>query len=83
MFRELLQHLDHRVRKKKTNWRDPISAGAQLAISLRFLATGNSYKDLMYGFRVSTSTIAKIIPEVCEAIIDEYWDEVVATPRTP
>ena len=33
--------------------------------------------------RVHSSTISKIVDETCEAIITEYVDEVIVTPKTP
>ena len=50
-----------------TFWRKALEPGLKLAITLRCLATGNSYKSLMYGFRVASNTISSIIPKVCEA----------------
>lgn len=52
-------------------------------ITLRFLATGNSYKSLEYSFRVAHNTISKFIPEVCSAIYEEYQDEIFKVPSTP
>ena len=37
----------------------------------------------MYGFRVVQNTISNIIPEVCEAIIAEYAEDVISCPTTP
>ena len=37
----------------------------------------------MYGFRVAHNTISKLIPEVCEAIIAEFSEELVPVPTTP
>ncbi|XP_030758030.1 protein ALP1-like [Sitophilus oryzae] len=50
---------------KKGSNREPISPGCRLAITLRFLATGDSYPSLSYGFRVGVSTICEIIKETC------------------
>ena len=47
------------------------------------MASGDSYKSLMYGFRVPHNTISLLIPEVCEAIIQEYSDEVISCSPTP
>ena len=46
------------------------------------MASEDSYKSLMYGFRMPHNTIYLLIPEVCEAIIQEYSDEVISCPTT-
>ena len=50
---------------------------------MRFLATGNSYKSLQFGFRAAHISICEFIPAVCQAIIDELSDEVLMCPNTP
>ena len=77
MFYELLQRITPRIRKS-TRYRKPLEPGLKLAITLRYLASGNSYKSLQYSFRVAHNTISLFIPEVCQALIDE--DEVFAFP---
>lgn len=42
----------------------------RLVLTLRFLATGESYRSLMFSFRIPVSTISSIIPETCEAIYE-------------
>jgi len=41
----------------------------RLTITLRFLATGDSWEPLETTFGVSKSSITKIVPETCRAII--------------
>jgi hypothetical protein len=55
--------------------REAIPAGERLALTLRFLATGESYSSLHYQFRISVSSIALIVPEVCKAVFDVMKDE--------
>jgi hypothetical protein len=83
MFQEILGRVHDRIVKQDTNYRRAVPAGMRLAITLRFLATGASYRDLHYAFRVGRSTISGIVPEVCEAIVDEYYKEVVKIAKTP
>ena len=83
MFNELLNRLGERITKKDTWYRKALDPGLKLAITLCFLATGDSYHTLMYGFRVSHSTISLIVREVCEAINEEFAAEVVQCPTTP
>ena len=61
--------------------KNPIPARFRLAATLRFLATRNSSKCISYSFRVSHNIACEFVIEVCQAIIDEYADEV--TPTTP
>jgi len=55
--------------------------GLKVAITLRYLATGDHYKTLSHGFRVPNNTLAMIIRETCIAIIAEYKD-LVKCPTT-
>ncbi|CAH2013917.1 unnamed protein product [Acanthoscelides obtectus] len=68
-FKILLNMVESYIVKKNTKWRKAIPANERLAITLRFLATGDSFKSLCYLFKVSSQLILSIVPEVCMAII--------------
>ena len=57
--------------------------GEKLALTVRYLATGESYTSLSCQFRVGRSTISKFLPEVCRAIQDEFTREYLRCPTTP
>ncbi|XP_050724594.1 uncharacterized protein LOC127002554 [Eriocheir sinensis] len=71
------------VIKQDTKFRKPLPVGLKLAVTLRFLATGNSYTSLGFSFRTSTSAISLFVPLVCQALIDAYKPEVMRCPTTP
>nr|CAH7769621.1 unnamed protein product [Callosobruchus chinensis] len=75
-FNDLLSKVGPMIRKKNTKWRKAIPANERLAITLRFLATGDSFKSLHYLFKVSPQLISEIVPEVCNAIIAVLQDYV-------
>ena len=52
-------------------------------LSCRFLATGESYTSLAYSFRVGKSTVANLVPEVCEAIWNELGGIYMKMPCSP
>ncbi|MCM8858028.1 MAG: transposase family protein [Candidatus Thiodiazotropha sp.] len=83
MFQELIARLGPRITKNDTWYRKALDPGLRLAITLRYLASGDSYRSLMYGFRVADNTISMIVRDVCQAIIDEYAEEVIACHTTP
>ena len=60
----------------------PISAEEKLAITLRFLATGESYESLIYQFRVHRRTIGKFVPEVCKVIFNCLKSEYLRMPSS-
>lgn len=67
-FNHLLELVTPLIQKIDTNMRQSISASERLAVTLRFLATGDSYKSLSVLFRIAACTITHIVPEVCDAI---------------
>ena len=83
LFHEVLARVGPRITKQDTFWRRALEPGLKLAITLRYLGTGNSYMSLQYGFRVAFNTISILVIEVCQAIIDEYSAEVMQCPVTP
>ena len=82
MFDEVLERIRHRIVKQDTRYRDSLEPGLKLAVTLRYLATGNSYVYLAYNFRVANNSISIFVPEVCQAILDEFVDELVPSPNT-
>ena len=72
-----------RLARQATNYRAPISVGGNLALTIRYLATVESYTSLSCQFRVGRSTISKFLPEVCRAIQDEFTREYLRSPTTP
>ena len=83
LFSELLEKVGPLIEKEDTFWRKALEPGLKLAITLRYIATGNSYMSLQYGFRVAGNTICNFVPAVCEAIIQVYSDELLSCPITP
>ncbi|XP_068083502.1 uncharacterized protein [Anabrus simplex] len=81
-FDNLLNRIGHKISRQETYLRSPISAQDRLAVTLRFLATGDSYTSLQYLFRISKQAIGRIIPEVCAALVEELA-EYVKLPKTP
>ena len=82
-FEMIKTRLEPRLARQATNYRYPISVGEKLALTIRYLATGESYTSLSCQFRVGRSTISKFLPEVCRAIQDEFTREYLRCPTTP
>ena len=80
MFDELLNRVVQLIQKNDTLWRKYLEPGLKLALTLRHLAVGDKYPTLHFGFRVVRNTISTFIPELCQAIIEEYEDEVITCP---
>ncbi len=83
MFWELLNRHGPTICKQDTFYRKTLHPGLMLAITLTFLATGDSYHSLMYGSRIAHNIISSIVHELCAAIIQEYQDELIDYPTIP
>lgn len=75
-FEYLLPKVSPIISKKDTPKRDAIPAKVRLAITLRFLASGDSFESLHFLFKVSSSIISRIVPEVCMALNEALKDQI-------
>ncbi|MCL4138429.1 UNVERIFIED_CONTAM: hypothetical protein GTU68_042216, partial [Idotea baltica] len=67
-FYKLFDLIKPLVQRKNTVMRECISTTERLAITLRYLALGETQKALAKEFRIAQNTISGIIPEVCQAL---------------
>jgi hypothetical protein len=74
---EFLINLNGEKKKKKdTAFRKAISVQERLILTLRFLASGDSYISLQYLFKISKKAISCILLEVCDALVEKLKDYV-------
>ncbi|KAI2647457.1 nuclease HARBI1 [Labeo rohita] len=81
-FDNLLSKVGPRIARQDTSYRHAIEPAERLAICLRFLATGDSYRTIAFSYRVGVSTVAGIVGEVARAIWDALVQEVMPVPTT-
>ena len=62
-----------KIIKKTTRFHLPISPEEKLVITLRFLATGETCKSLMYQYRVSELSVSRFVPEVESFMEKVLW----------
>nr|XP_012567170.2 putative nuclease HARBI1 [Hydra vulgaris] len=67
-YEELLSFVAPIIVKLRTTMRDPVSPSERLAVTLRFLVTGDAQCTIAASYRISASTISRIISETCAAI---------------
>ena len=82
LFDEILGEVTPHLKKEDTQMRSAVSPCEQLSVTLRLLASGASYKDLMYAFRMLDSSIATLVPKVCAVLYEVLKDEYAALPKT-
>lgn len=68
--------------EKHSNFREPISVEEKVIITLRYLATGESFESLQYQFLVAANTISGIVRDTCRAIVNEIGPIHLKTPTT-
>lgn len=73
-FELLLNKIAPTISKKDTSFREAVPAAERLLLTLRFLASGDSYTSLMYTFKISKQLISKVVPEVCAALVEVLSD---------
>ena len=62
--------------------RSNVSVDERVAVTLRFLATGESFHSLEYSFRITRQHISDIVFETCMAIYEKLCSEFLKVPNT-
>ncbi|XP_071580467.1 putative nuclease HARBI1 [Temnothorax nylanderi] len=78
-FEELLSLVGPLISKESTI-RNPVPAAARLAMTLRYLATGDCMTSTAYQYLVGFTTASNIIGETCEALWNCLNKEVLPFP---
>ena len=81
-FEHLFTLVGYRIEKRTTRIRKPISAPQRLALTLRYLATGESQPSLSLSYRIGKSTVWKIVSETALAICNSLKDPYMKTPSS-
>ena len=74
-FVDLSELIKDDIQKMDTNFRPSICYQMRLAITLHFLATGDSFTSIKTSFRVGISTVSGIIEETCKAICNKLGSD--------
>ena len=81
-FDHLLGLVENSITKEDTNFRKAISAGERLAVTLRFLASGESQQSLSFAYLIGKPTLSRIIRETCDAIFEALAGEYLHPPSS-
>ncbi|XP_034068922.1 protein ANTAGONIST OF LIKE HETEROCHROMATIN PROTEIN 1-like [Gymnodraco acuticeps] len=81
-FDELFGKVGPLIAKADTRMRLSIGPAERLAICLRYLATGDSYRTIAFSYRVGHATVAVIVKEVAGAIWTALVEETMPVPQT-
>ncbi|XP_031351826.1 putative nuclease HARBI1 [Photinus pyralis] len=79
---KLLGKVENLISKQDTVMRQAIPAKHKLIIALRYLATGETFRNIMFSTRVHESTIAQFVPVVCRAIYSVLVKDYIKLPET-
>ena len=61
----------------------PISPDERLALTLKYLATGESFRSLSFQFRISRVAVSYIIKGCCDAIVKRMVPTFIPLPSSP
>ena len=80
-FQQLVNELSKRLYKQDTLMHESIKPTEMCCLTIRYLATGESFRSLEYQFRISRHTISRIVIEVCQAIFELMGPKYLSVPN--
>ncbi|XP_051579422.1 uncharacterized protein LOC127455506 [Myxocyprinus asiaticus] len=81
-FEFLLERVSPLISKQNTKLRKAITARDRLSITLRYLATGETFTSLAFQYCIGRSTVSCIVTTTCEALHLVLKDEYLKTPTS-
>ena len=64
-FEMLLSWIGPKIKKVTTKMREPISVDQRLYVTLRYLVTGDANVTIAASYRMSQTTVGRIVKETC------------------
>ena len=80
-FEELVHLLSPSLQKQGDNMRECVSPKERCCVTLRYLASGESFRSLKYQFQISKKAISYIVYEVAFAITQTLGKEHLKAPK--
>ena len=81
-FSHLLSLVGPSINRQDTCFRRTIPPGERLAITLRYLVTGDSMQTISFNYRVGHSTVSGIIHSTCDALWNVLLPQYMPRPST-
>ncbi|KAK7938873.1 hypothetical protein WMY93_002199 [Mugilogobius chulae] len=78
---ELLGMVGPDIRRQCTSYRAAIEPKQRLAVALRYLATGDSFATLSFGYRLGQTTVRNSVHMVCNAIEKNMMKKFLQPPN--
>jgi hypothetical protein len=66
-FEELLGCVGPNIRRFNST-REAIGPGERLSVTLRYLVTGDAFSTIAASYRISDTTVGRIVKETCSAL---------------
>lgn len=83
LFGMVLDAVKQDIDSISTTWiPKPISARIKLCVTLRHLATGETFRSLAFQYRIHHTTIGRIVNDCLIAIIRHFLLKAIPTPTT-
>ena len=68
--------------KERLTGTDLIQSDERLALTLRFLATSETFQSLSFQFRISLNAVSYIVKSCCKAVFERMASEFLKVPST-
>ena len=81
-FDYLLSKVRPHITKQPTKLQEPISPAERLALTIWYLASGDSQQSISFSYRIGKPTVSNIIHETCHAIWDALNEKFQRPPTS-